>query len=467
MFRSEKKQSFLPSLRRWLLILAGAAVFSLAARVLLPVIREKGVIVEGVSVGGIPLAGLRPEEAVAVLTNRLAPFLAQPVELQDGDFTFSFVPDQWGFFLEYDQLAAEAFALGRVGNIWQRRQERSVLRNQPLDITPEVKTGSEQYERLLHFLATRINKPPVEAELLVNRKGEVTAHPGRPGRSLNIRELETKFSRVILAQENRRLDLPVDPVEPGLSTEKIRKWDLTRLVSYYNTRFDPEDRDRVHNIRTAASSLHGALVLPGEKLSFNRRVGPRVTEQGYREAPVIYDNRLVPGVGGGVCQVSTALYNVWLLAGFPVDTRFNHSLPSAYVEMGRDAAVVDGGQDLVVVNPLPTPVYISTHVEGDTLTVAVLGKNNDGLVYTLEPRMVETISPPVLQVEDSSLAPGEIMVEEEGRYGYIVDLWRLARDREGETFQERVNRSIYQPVPRLLRTGVKQKPEGEEENAEK
>lgn len=466
MFGSEKKQGFPPSFRRSLFILAGAVLISLAARPLLPLLREKGVIVEGVSVGGITLAGLRPEEAVAVLNDRLAPLLAQPVELRDGDFSFSLVPERWGFFLEYEQLAAEAFALGRTGNLWQRRRERLVLRKKPLDLTPDVKTGPGDFERLHRFLTARINKEPVEAEIMVDRKGTVTVSPGRPGRSLNLRELERKLPRVILARENRRLDLPVDPVEPVLSPEKIRKWDLTRVVSYYNTRFDPENKDRVHNIRTAASSLHGALVLPGEKLSFNRRVGPRVTEQGYREAPVIYENRLVPGVGGGVCQVSTALYNVWLLAGFPVETRFNHSLPIAYVEMGRDAAVVDGGQDLIVVNPLPTPVYISTRVEGDTLTVAVLGKNHDDLFYTLESRIIETIPPPVLQVEDSSLPPGETVVEEEGKNGYIVELWRLARDREGQIFPERVNRSIYQPVPRLLRTGVKQKPEGEGKNAE-
>lgn len=457
MFRNKK---------RWLLMVTGAVVFSFAARILLPVIREKEVIVEGVSVGGITLAGLRPEEAVRVLTNRLAPFLEQPVELRDRDFTFSFVPGRWGFFLEYKQLAAEAFALGRAGSFLQRRRERWSLRSQPLDITPEVKVLPEQYEYLLRFLATRINEEAVEADLMVNRRGEVTALSERPGRRLNIRELKTKLSRVILAEENRRLDLPVDRVEPALSNEKVRVWDLTRLLSYYNTGFDPENRDRVHNIRTAAFSLHGVLVLPGQKLSFNRRVGPRVSERGYREAPIIYDSRLVPGIGGGVCQVSTALYNAWLLAGFPVDTRFNHTLPSAYVEMGRDAAVVDGGQDLVVVNPLPTPVYVSARVEGDTLTVAVLGKNNDGLFYTLEPRIVETVSPPELRVEDSSLAFGETVVEEEGREGYIVELWRLARDREGETFQERVNHSIYQPVPRLIRTVVEQKPEGEEEYEE-
>ena len=161
------------------------------------------------------------------------------------------------------------------------------------------------------------------------------------------------------------------------------------------------------------------MVFPGQELSFNRRVGPRVPEKGYREAPILYEGELIPGTGGGVCQVSTALYNAWLLAGFPVTKRFNHTVPVSYVEMGRDAAVVDGGQDLVVVNPLFTPVFISAHVEADLLTVAVVGKQEDKRVatYLLEPKVVQTISPPETRAEDT-LGTGGRALAETGRAGY-------------------------------------------------
>src|SRR5690606_25061070 len=126
---------------------------------------------------------------------------------------------------------------------------------------------------------------------------------------------------------------------------------------------------------------------------------------------------------------------------------------------------VDGGQDLVVVNPLATPVFISAQVEADLLTVAVVGRQEDPRIatYLLETKVVQTIPPPETRIEDPALAPGEEFLEEAGREGYIVELWRLALDRTGQVIhREFINRSSYQPAPRLLRTGKKTPPAREE-----
>ncbi|HHU81739.1 MAG TPA: hypothetical protein GXZ26_01925 [Firmicutes bacterium] len=423
------------------------------------------VILEGVSIAGIPLSGLQPEEAAVFLSHRLEFLLERRVELRDNNFVFGFIPSRCGFYLDYPELAAEAFAQGRAGSIFLRWRQRRALRLQPVNLVPAVKIGPRLQEEFLGYIERQVNVEPVNADLLVDQEGKIRTIPGRSGRRLEREEFFSALSRVILAEDNRCLELPVKQVEPALSGEKIKEWGLTRALTYFSTRFNPQEEERSQNIRTAACALHGAVVFPGQELSFNRRVGPRVPEKGYREAPILYEGELIPGTGGGVCQVSTALYNAWLLAGFPVTKRFNHTVPVSYVEMGRDAAVVDGGQDLVVVNPLFTPVFISAHVEADLLTVAVVGKQEDKRVatYLLEPKVVQTISPPETRVEDTALAPGEEFLAETGRAGYTVELWRLALDSTGQVIdREFISRSSYQPAPRLLKIGKKTPPAREE-----
>src|SRR5690554_6110026 len=424
------------------------------------------VIPEGVKIAGIPLSGLQPEQATVFLSQCLDHFLERQVELRDDGFVFEFIPSRWGFYLDYPELVSQAFAQGRAGNVFRRWRYRRELRRRPVNLLPAVKIDPGLHQEFLGYIEKEVNQEPVSADLLVDREGKIKVIPGGPGRRLDRRGFFTALSHVILAEDSRYLELPVEEVEPALSGEKIEEWGLTRVLALFSTRFDPQEKDRVQNIRTAASALHGAVVLPGRELSFNRRVGPRVPEKGYREAPVLYEGELIPGVGGGVCQVSTALYNAWLLAGFPVTKRFNHTLPVSYVEMGRDAAVVDGGQDLVVTNPLSTPVFVSAHVEADLLTVAVVGKEKDPRVatYLFTSKVMETIPPPEIRIEDTALAPGEELLAEAGREGYLVELWRLALDNTGQVIRrEFINRSFYQPVPRLLKTGKKAPPVRSEE----
>lgn len=138
---------------------------------------------------------------------------------------------------------------------------------------------------------------------------------------------------------------------------------------------------RRHNIALAAKSVCGVSVAPGEVFSFNRTVGRRTTERGYKNAPVIYKGEYTEGVGGGVCQVSTTLYNAVLLGDLPVRERNRHTLRSRYVEPGFDAMVTDAGADLRFVNNTPGYIYIYASVRENVLTVKIYGREN---IYEIE-----------------------------------------------------------------------------------
>ena len=172
-----------------------------------------------------------------------------------------------------------------------------------------------------------------------------------------------------------------------------------RLASY-TTYFNQNDGGRCENIRLAASRLNGIALQPYGELSFNAVVGARTAKNGYKQAKVIVQGEFVEGIGGGVCQVSTTLYNAALLSGLTVVESYAHSLQVGYVPPSRDA-MVTSRNDLRLYNPRKETVYISSSVSAGSLRFTIYGKTN-GRTYEIESREIEEI-PPVEQL----LAPGE------------------------------------------------------------
>lgn len=146
------------------------------------------------------------------------------------------------------------------------------------------------------------------------------------------------------------------------------------LIAQYSTRFDSTQRNRTVNVRLAAKALDGKLLAPGEQFSFNKSVGIRIAEAGYKEALIIQGNKFIPGLGGGVCQVSSTLYNVVLLAHLKVIERHPHSLPVSYVPRGKDATVSYPILDLKFKNSTDRYLLIRSFVEGNTLTFKLFEK---------------------------------------------------------------------------------------------
>lgn len=159
---------------------------------------------------------------------------------------------------------------------------------------------------------------------------------------------------------------------PPIVTENTLR-QATVLISSFSTGISGSSYERKHNIRLAARFLDGGIVMPGESMSFNQRVGARTRERGFAEAKIIKDGEFVAGVGGGVCQVSTTLYNAWCLAGLTVKASATHSLPVSYVKAGLDA-MVSSATDLVLYNDGRYPIYIVAKVADDKLTFSLYGK---------------------------------------------------------------------------------------------
>ncbi len=231
------------------------------------------------------------------------------------------------------------------------------------------------------------------------------------------------------------------PVKRALTLKDI--YARTAKLASFTTFFDSSNGGRAFNIKLAAEKLNGTVVLPGEELSFNAAVGERTAENGFMSAKIIEGGKFVEGIGGGVCQVSTTLYNAAALSGLKITEYHPHSLAVSYVPPSRDAMVSGSYCDLRIQNTRKTPIYVRANCSGGAVSCAFYGES-DGYDYSFASEVTGYIKMPsdvcVEGEEDGVITPGREGIISEGR---------LVREKDGvrETAFSRKDR--YSPVARV------------------
>jgi vancomycin resistance protein YoaR len=218
------------------------------------------------------------------------------------------------------------------------------------------------------------------------------------------------------------------------------------VIAGYFTSLKGRTPNQIHNLKLAAEAIDGVIVNPGEIFSFNKRVGPWSRDKGYRKAPVSYTGLMVPAWGGGVCQVSSTLYNAVLLAGLEIVERGAHYWEPNYIPAGRDAAVAYGQLDLRFRNNFPKPIRIRAEVRGEKLLVEILSRYKP-------PYKVEVITKE-REIEPPSyvLAGGE-EVFPPGRSGCEVEVYRIFLRGGEEVRRELISIDEYPALPIVIKTG--------------
>ncbi|MDF2725847.1 MAG: VanW family protein, partial [Paenibacillus sp.] len=237
---------------------------------------------------------------------------------------------------------------------------------------------------------------------------------------------------------------------PVVTLDTLKAQGINRKIAEYSTTFPGSVAGRVHNIQATAAAIHDKLLAPGEKFDYSTVVHATEKQIGYREAPVIFNGKLVPGVGGGICQVSSTLYNAVLLAGLKVNERRNHSLPVSYVPLGQDATYADGYINFTFTNSSGSYLLIRTVVDASKITVKLFGSLPDTITYAVESQVLQTIEPPVKYVRNPLLPEGKQVVLQQGKPGYVVDTYRSRMDNGAVVSKERLSHDTYEPQPTLI-----------------
>ncbi len=414
-------------------------------------------IYPGVRAGKVKLGGFSEQEAEERLLLLQEKFLSTPVKIVLGEQEWQVPRHDLGFQLHAGKVAHRAFLVGRRGSLWQRCREllgacRSEVKI-PLDITFDRQKTRAVFARFAEDLVFL----PQDARLVINDRDEVVVVPGKPGRKLDI-EAALESLEQFKTQADSAVVLHLKEQQPDVRTADIMAMKIRGLLSSYTTYFDVHNVNRTYNINVAADTLDNQLIKPGEVFPFNSVVGPRSREAGYKEALVIVKDQFIPGIGGGVCQVSSTLYNAVLLAGLEVIERSNHSLPVGYVPLGRDATVAYGGRDLKFRNNTSGYLYLRARVRGGALTVKIFGNTEEKKSVWLDLVVDKVLEPEIIKKEDPNLYQGKTVVEREGIKGYQVHLYRVIKDGTA-TKRVLVSKDLYHPVDQIVRVGTMPVPE--------
>ncbi|SET32766.1 G5 domain-containing protein [Natronincola peptidivorans] len=360
-----------------------------------------------------------------------------------------------GYTYLYDDAIYQAYRFGRDGNAFSRIRNIYYLRNNPITIPLATHYDKEALEAFIKTIAEDINKEAQEASI---KRQSGVFHITKEELGLQVQEdrLKELIAGRMQTFSLQDINIPIETITPEITAEKLLN--IKEVIGEFSTAFNLQQRGRNANIALAAKSINGILMMPQEEFSFNDATIPRGVEQGYQEAPVIVNGELVPGIGGGICQVSTTLYNAVVRGNLEITERRNHSLTVPYVPLGHDATIYGTLIDLKFVNNYENPIYIESFVSGDRVFVKIYGSKEDNIVITLVSQVLEVFEPKVEIKKDNNMFIGEQEIKQESKKGYRVNTYKIYHEKGREIKRERISTDYYKPVNAIILEGSKPKP---------
>ena len=279
-----------------------------------------------------------------------------------------------------------------------------------------VDVSYQAFDRVAREIADTLGVPAVEPKIRVDADGEIVPlAEGTPGRTIDAERLWARVQGAFDSGRNR-VNVPLVTLQPAITRLSARELQFDNLIAEGLSRFTGSSDNRVHNINNGSRLIDGTVVPPGETFSFNATVGPITEGNGFVEGLVIAPTRTEPGIGGGICQVSTTLFRAAFWAGLPISERWQHAYRVGYYELGPDnppgfdAAIWQPAQDLAFTNDTPNHILIRRvfDAERQTLAFRLMGPPLEREV-ALDAWKGEEIEPPPLRVEPTTeLPPGAV-----------------------------------------------------------
>jgi vancomycin resistance protein YoaR len=316
--------------------------------------------------------------------------------------------------------------------------------------------GGPAADRYFATLGKTIGQPARGASFAASGD-HVTVIPAQPGIGLDVPASAAAVLTAAEQAQGRVAKLSVTTVSVGRTTESANAMGITGLVSSYETYFGGIE-NRIHNVELVAHLVDKKLIAPGATFSFNQTTGARTAAKGFVEAPVIINGELATGLGGGVCQVSTTVFNAAYDAGLPITARTNHALYISHYPLGRDATVDYPDVDLKFVNDTGHWLLLRTFVSSSSLVVSLYGTPQHRKVVSDTAPLRETAQPPVQRTFDASLAPGTQVVEDYGSPALTTSVHRTVYAPDGKLLSDATWVSNYSATPKIVEYGPKPTP---------
>jgi vancomycin resistance protein YoaR len=333
----------------------------------------------------------------------------------------------------------------------------SKILNLPHDGSTSLSIGGAGADEFLTRFRKQVDRKPADAAFVVLPSDRVAVRPALPGLKLDVDAAKRSILAAALTPTDRVARLLVEQAQPERSTREARAMGITGRVAGYTTYYGG-DPNRVHNVQLVARLINGALIAPGKLFSFNDTTGERSSDKGFLEAPVIINGELENGLGGGVCQVSTTVFNAAFEAGVPIESRTNHALYISHYPQGRDATVNYPDIDLKFRNDTGHWLLLRTFVGSWALTVKLYGTPQGRRVESETGELKVTGPPGVKRVPDPARWTGTEVIEKSGEPSRSTSVVRRVYSRSGKLLSRNAWSSWYRSEPEVIRYGTKPRP---------
>ena len=344
-----------------------------------------------------------------------------------------------------------------IASWWLPKRQLAAILALPRGGASKLRVGGPGATHYFAKLGRGIGRPARDATFRPLSSGRVVVVPARPGRTVNALATGRNILTAALSPTDRTARVVVVHAHPNRSTAQARAMGITTRVGRYETIYGG-DPNRIHNVQLVAHLVDGKLIAPGATFSFNRATGARTADKGFREAPVIINGELTTGLGGGVCQVSTTVFNAAYEAGLKITERTNHALYISHYPQGRDATVNYPDVDLQFVNDTEHWLLLRTYVGSYSLDVELYGAPLHRRIVSETRPLVETGGPPLQRVPDPTMFVGQTVVQESGEPSRSTSVRRRVYTAGGALLYDNTWYSSYRGEPRVVRVGTKARP---------
>ncbi len=414
-----------------------------------------GRILPNIYVGSTNVGGMTLDEARGACASFVDSVNAASVTFTCGENTVTVPLSDIGVSTDANRVVQTAYNYGRKGNVLKRFKEKKDLENGgSKELELNFSLSGDAYTNLENVFAG-FNVEPTSASIQMV-DGSFQIQPEAVGIAVDNQASIEQFQNIINTASdfsNLNMELVHTEAEPEVTSDALNG--VTDKLGEYTTTYSG-DAGRMANVENACNFINGTLVLPGEEFDTDATIRPYTEENGYHYAAEYSNGQVVQGLGGGVCQVSTTLYNAVLYAELEVTQRANHSLTVGYVQLAQDAAISGDVKNFKFRNNTDTPIYIAGACENGEITFALFGKETrpENRTLEFESVLVDTISPgePIVDV-DESMEPGSRVVTQKAHTGYVAELWKHIYVDGQLTDSVKINTSQYMCTPEHVTVG--------------
>lgn len=356
--------------------------------------------------------------------------------------------------IDIDKAVDEAFNVGK--NLDFRSKHFLLKQGVSDDFKLDIVLDEDYLKEFIADIEAEVKKEPINATIEKSPNGIINIINDVKGLKIQKEELEEYIKEIVSKKpfQASEIELPIEEIVAPITSDMLFTID-TKIASH-STSFTSSPIGRTRNVELAAKAIDNKIIAPNEIFSFNSIVGERTKEKGYMIASVLEDGNYKSGLGGGICQVSSTLYNVVLKSGITPIERRNHSLPAAYVDLGLDATVSWGTIDFKFENTLGYPIFIESYTKNKVLYINFYSCSDlTKREYIIRSDVYDKVPPKIQIIEDDNLQIGETEVVRKGSDGYWVKTVRNTYE-DGELIDsEIISDDYYSPVNGIIKKGTR------------